>query len=63
MNISKIGEPMIHMLIAAGKKIDAKCMTLFIGKMEEQKEEAERNGDSKKKAAVGSMHPNGQVYA
>jgi len=52
----------IHMLIAVLEKIDAKCMTLFIGKVEE--EETQRNGDRLKSAeTVVSKYPNGQAYA
>ena len=55
---------MIHMLIAVREKIDAKYMTLFIGTMKEQKEEAQRTGDSLKSAeTVMSEYPNGQTYA
>ena len=53
---------MIQLLIAVLEKIDAKCMTLFIGKVEE--EETQRTGDSLKSAeTVVSEYPNGQAYA
>ncbi len=52
------------MLIAVREKVDAKCMTLIIGKVEEQKEEAQRTGDSIKSAeTVVSEYLNGQAYA
>ena len=52
------------MLIAVREKIDAKCMTPFIGKMEDWKEEVQRIGGGKKSAeAIVSMYPNGQAYA
>ena len=55
---------MIHILIAVREKIDAKCMTLIIGKVEEWEEEAQRAGGSLKSAeTVGSKYPNGQACA
>ena len=55
---------MIHILIAVREKIDAKCMTVLIGKAEEYKEEAQRAGDSLKSAeTVLSGCLNGQAYA
>ena len=55
---------MIPMLIAVRQKIDAKCMTLIIGKAKELKEGAQKTeGDKKNAEAVVSMYPNGQAYA
>ena len=52
------------MLIAAREKIDAKCMTLIIGKAEGLKEGAQKTEGSKKNAeAVVSAYPNGQASA
>ena len=57
----RIADPYV---IAAREKIDAKCMTMIIGKAEGLKEGAQKTEGSKKNAeAVVSAYPNGQASA